>query len=669
MLKRGRIAAIILTLVIIITNSSILRAQYDKDYFFWIGRNHMINNDYRGAIDVLNSLLRFDDNSYEAYFLRGIAKYNLNDLLGADADFTIALDKNPVFTNAYVNRAITRSRLGNYDDALRDFEEAIELRPDMPNPYYSRGVTRLLNGQAEEAIKDFDEFIKYEKLVADAFVNRGVCYLYLRDTLQAMENFNTAVRTNRNSSTAYTRRGTLHLQRGNMQQAEADFDKAINNDSTYLLSFFNRSLVYNDTQRPLLALSDLDRVIELDSTSSLSFFNRAIVRTQVGDYNRALEDYNKVVGYSPNNVLAYFYRANLLTQLGEIEHAEQDYTQAIKLYPDFANAYMYRSNIRYMLGNSSAAKKDRNIAERKISEHQSKLKDSTYSIYSDTTYRFDRLLSFDSNFSGSKFENLSLQGGGGNSLTLIPLLRFSLERVDTTALPDVNRYEPTEMRLFAEAIGNSSLTINDGKSLFSPEELIEFNKANGERVRKEPDSWQRLFESAVSQSLIKQYTNAVNTYSAAIALNPINPFLYLNRSTTQAEMIDFISSIDNSYQRISVDSDPANRLNSSRQARSYNYDEALSDLNIVLKLLPDFAYAYYNRANLLTLSGKLPEAYDDYTRAIEEYPAFAEAYYNRGVIQIFMNDTRKGCIDISKAGELGIVEAYAILEEYARDIK
>ena len=70
-----------------------------------------------------------------------------------------------------------------------------------------------------------------------------------------------------------------------------------------------------------------------------------------------------------------------------------------------------------------------------------------------------------------------------------------------------------------------------------------------------------LFERAVTQSLIKQYTNSVSTYSSAIELNPSNPFLYLNRSTTRAEMIDFISSIDNSYQRITIDSDPANRLN------------------------------------------------------------------------------------------------------------
>ena len=89
----------------------------------------------------------------------------------------------------------------------------------------------------------------------------------------------------------------------------------------------------------------------------------------------------------------------------------------------------------------------------------------------------------------------------------------------------------------------------------------------------------------------------MNTFSTAIEINPSNPFLYLNRSTTRAEMIDFISSIDNSYQRISIDSDPANRLNNNSK-RTYSYDEAVADLNKAVKLFPDFAEAYYNRANL-----------------------------------------------------------------------
>ena len=58
-------------------------------------------------------------------------------------------------------------------------------------------------------------------------------------------------------------------------------------------------------------------------------------------------------------------------------------------------------------------------------------------------------------------------------------------------------------------------------------------------------------------------------------------------------------------------------------------------------------------------------AFADYSKAIELNPWFAEAYYNRGLIQIFMKDTRKGCLDISKAGELGIDGAYEVLRRYA----
>jgi tetratricopeptide (TPR) repeat protein len=129
-------------------------------------------------------------------------------------------------------------------------------------------------------------------------------------------------------------------------------------------------------------------------------------------------------------------------------------------------------------------------------------------------------------------------------------------------------------------------------------------------------------------------------------------------------MIDFISSIDNSYQRITIDSDPANRLHNSG-SRTYNYDEAIADLNSAARLYPEFAYIYYNRGNLHALSGDMAAAYDDYTRAIELAPELADAYFNRGLVQIYMKDTRKGCIDLSKAGELGIKEAYAIIKRYS----
>ena len=496
-------------------------AQYNREYFFWVGRSCMMNNDYQEAIRTLNTLLRFDEDAFEGYFLRGIAKYNLDDLLGAEADFSTAIRLNPVYTQAYTYRAITRSRLGNYDDALQDFREAIDLRPDLPGPYYSRGVTRLLNQQFKEAIDDFDKFIRQENKVADAFICRGLSYLHLKDTVRAYDNFNTAIRTNRENPGGYNRRGGLYMEQKRFAEAEADFNKAIECDSAYLLSYFNRALVYSDTNRPMLALADFDKVIQLDSTNSLTYFNRAMLRTQIGDYNRALDDYDKVALYSPNNVLVYYNRAGVYAQLGELEKAIDDYSSAIKLYPDFANAYIYRGRLRELLRDPQGAKKDRDTAQKKIAEYRSRLSDSTYSIYADTTQRFDRLLSFDSKFSGGSFDRITGHNGGHEEMRLLPLFKFTLMRPDT--VPTVERYHVQRVEDFRKRVDNEYLTLSWRESNIPADTLVMLDKQYVEELKSDRASWTVLFERGVTQSLIKQYTNAVNTFSVGHRAEPEQP--------------------------------------------------------------------------------------------------------------------------------------------------
>ena len=657
--------AILLTAALVLPAKS--HAQYDRNYIYWVGQQCMVKNNYREAIDLLNVLLRHDPKDFDAHFLRGIAKYNMDDLLGADSDFSKAVELNPVFTGAFYYRAITRSRLGNYDDALNDFQQAIELRPDLPDPYYSRGVTRLLNQQFEEAIADFNKFIRFEKRHVAAYINRGTSYLYLNDTIKAFEDFNTAIRTNREDPDGYNRRGALYMAQERYNDACNDFDMAVKCDTTFLPGYFNRALTHSYLHRPMQSLSDFDRVIALDSTSALGYFNRAIVRTEIGDYNRALEDFNRVATLSPDNVLVYYNRAMLHTRLGDIRAAIDDYSRAIELYPDFANAYLGRSLLRRSQRDVAGAERDRLMAERKIAEYRSRLKGSTYSIYADTTQRFDRLLSFESNLMERNFERIAstISTSGRDELTLIPMFRFTLLRAnDNSADRRARRYHTQRVRDFIAKVDNPLLKLDCRISNIAPDSLLLIDRSIAAEIQGmgDPD-WITLFERGISQSLIKQYTSAVNSFSEAIQLNPANPFLYINRATTRAEMIDFISSIDNSYQSITLDSDPAKRLHNNT-TRTYSYDEAIEDINKAIKLYPELAEAYYNRANLMAISGKLPEAYDDYTRAIELDANMGEAYYNRGLVQIFMKDTRKGCMDLSKAGELGIEAAYRVLSEF-----
>ena len=83
--------------------------------------------------------------------------------------------------------------------------------------------------------------------------------------------------------------------------------------------------------------------------------------------------------------------------------------------------------------------------------------------------------------------------------------------------------------------------------------------------------------------------------------------------------------------------------------------------------MPDFPYIHYNLGNLYCLSDDLPEAINQYTKAIEQYPYLPEAYYNRGLVLIYLKDKAKGCIDLSKAGELGVADAYPVIKKYCTE--
>lgn len=655
--------SIVIVFVVSVLSGLSSSAQINKDYFYYMGHNYLVDNNYEDAIRTLNALIKADPDAYEAYFMRGIAKYNLDDMFGAEQDFTTTVEKNPVYTMAYYNRAITRLKIGNNDDALNDFAEVISLRPDFSAAFFSRGVAYLQLKRYEDAIKDFDEFISRDDKVVDAYINRGTSYLFLKDTVRAQADYDKAVRTNIYDQRSYNTRGMLYLQREEYDKAMEDFDHAIKLDSTYAHAYFNKALTYANTSHPVEAIENFTHVLEIDSTNALTYFNRAITRSQIGDYNNALADYDQVSKYVPNNVLVYYNRAGVKIRLGDLDGALSDYTKAIGLYPDFANAYINRSMVRAMKGDPAGARQDQYTADMKIAEYRSKLNDSTFSIYADTSRKFSQLLAFDSKLTDGRAVGTS---DDNTRIKMLPQFRFTLLR-EETGNAGINIARPYFHEALTKFLADTDIpyiALSTKGTDISPDSIMMLDKQVSERLAATKPDVNGLFEKGITQGLIKQYTNSVNIYGEAIEKDPSNPFLYFNRAVIRSEMIDFVSSISMPVQRLSVDGDPTVVVNTTPR-RTYNYDEAIADLNKAAKLLPDFAHIYYNRGNLQVASGRLTEAYDNYSKAIELYPDFAEAYYNRGLVQIYMKDVQKGSLDISKAGELGIKEAYVVLRRYA----
>jgi tetratricopeptide (TPR) repeat protein len=101
--------------------------------------------------------------------------------------------------------------------------------------------------------------------------------------------------------------------------------------------------------------------------------------------------------------------------------------------------------------------------------------------------------------------------------------------------------------------------------------------------------------------------------------------------------------------------------------RSYDYTDAIDDMKAAAETLKDLPYAYYNLGNLYCLSSEHISSIDNYTKAIERYPYMGDAYFNRGLVLIYLKDKEKGCIDLSRAGELGVQDAYGVIKKYCED--
>ena len=628
-------------------------AQYNKRYIAWASRNMLAEDNYKDAIEILNVLLRSDKESYEAYFLRGYAKLGLGDLLGAKSDLTKALDINEVYTEAYHYRGIVAAELGNYEDAERDLSSAIDLRPDIVGSYYSRGVTHLRNKQWVKALVDFDMVLRHTDKDAQTHINRGIAHLGLRDTLSAHECFDKAIRTNRDYTEGYNQKAMLLMSEGKDEEALEMYNMAIKCDSTYIQPLFNRAIVYCNLERYKEAIEDYERVLELDPYITGAHFNLAITHSERGNYSEALANYDKVIEHAPENVKAYYNRAGVLMRMDRDLEALSDYSKAIELYPDFANAYLQRAIVKDKLRDKVGAGRDRAIAERKIAEYEARLEEDPegLTLYADTSKHFNLLVSFESRLAERKLTEESAE-----SATLRKMYRWAL-----------GAPESSESHHYYNALVEECPVGSDPRITFSnePTELPEEEvaKINEEFSAKAYESVESLFRWGISQLTMRQYTSSLGILTEALRLDPTNAMLYLNRAVARAEMIDFISSVGFT-ERITLEDNMTQRAHTKR---TYNYDEAIADLTMAAELAPDVAYIYYNRANLYALSGRMPEAYDDYTRALTLAPYLAEAYFNRGLVQLLMKDTQKGAMDLSKAGELGIKEAYGILKRYQKN--
>ena len=638
-------------------------SQLNHKHFILMGRIDLSEENYSEAIYNFNKAIIAKPNDFEGYFLRGIAKYSLNDFIGAVDDFTKTLDIHPLYVRAYHYRGISNDRLGNYADAKDDYNKAIKLDPFDPELHIALGSTRLHLNEFETAIASFDTALIINPNNANAYINRGVAKRFLNKLDEAVEDLNKAVYYDFFNIEAIIRRGIIQMEREKYQEALLDFNNALKMDNDNPIIFFNRGTVQLNLGDTMAALKDYERVNNLDERNALTYFNRAIIYGQMKEDDIALALFDKVIEINPNNIYGYFNRGILYYKMNELDNAEDDFTKVIELFPDFIDAWVNRSVIRYEKGDIEGSESDRLKSKEiinLISENDKNI-DSLYKVYSESI-DYDRIIAFDSDFSNGD------KGGKLAQFSSVNVKPFGNYIVGVIEFDAKNKNK----RHFTDATLSHLNESKDLNGLNLAYVQIDFfdeshqSLLNDSIIENVKDKDLSIFLEGLSNYEIHNYQHSERNFYSLIDNNIYEIYAGINIASLQKDKAELVLANQNYNDPISINQKTTVKRTIKAQTKP-DYNQALNTLTELAVKNSSNAFIWYNLGNTHLQMQEFHKAIDDYTQAIKYEKNLADAYYNRGLTLLFLGEKKLANSDLSKAGELGIKEAYAVMKRFIND--
>ena len=611
------------------------------------GKRAVFDKQYPKAIGHFNTIIATYDDLYEAYFFRGVAKFSLGDFIGAEQDFNKAIEIKPYYPKAYHYRALTKDRLKQFHLALQDYNKAIDQEPNSPHTYINRGIAKVLLKYYYSAIDDCKYSIKLNPNLENSYLCLGAAKIGLEDYEGAIEDYNEALTFNRFNEDTYSKRGSAKLELKKYDEALMDFNEALRIDSNSTFAYFNRALLFSEWDKNEASLSDYNKVIALEPSNALAYFNRAILKSKMEDPEAAILDYNTVEKLNPKNVLTLFNRAMLKYNLGDMKGALSDYSKSIEIFPEFGEAYFNRAIIRRSQGDYIGAEKDYSMAAY-INEK------NKINAFGGTD--IDKFIELDAEFDSKRYNRDKIQHKFVDvQLTDKYVISFHYGLEDST---EKKTFFFNPLNTYNKEHDNSpTFVIVNEESKLSPDDIYALLNILDDLIKDKPDDSHFYFNRAVLKGRIEDYNGAIEDYNRAIELKPDFTFAYFGRANIRVDLIELLNSF------------ATNEKSNTDKEGSYNenYTYVVKDYQKTIELDKEFSYAWHNLANFHVSMNQFTEAISCYSSAIEnslKTPVPPETYFNRGLIHIYLKENKQACLDLGKAGELGVVDAYNVIKRY-----
>ena len=676
--RSGLTAKGVLTALAVVLSLLPAKAQLNTDRIIAIGRNALYFDDYVLSIQYFNQVIKLKPYLPDPFLLRAVAKVQLGDYQGGLRDIDQAIELNPFNPGYYYTRGYIYRQLDDYEQAKSDFNKALSFSPENKTYLLLRADVCARLQEYESAQADIDFLLHREPQSAALLFEKGVICISRKDTACALDCFSKTVQYDTQNPANWSALGMVQSMVENDDEALKNLSQAIKLGSQWAGDYVNRGIIYYRKHNFRNALADYDKAIQLAPNDAQCYYNRGVMRQELGDKNNALSDFEKALSLDPSRAEYLYQKAMILMELKQWKQAVSCFDELIERYPYFIPSYYLAAQAKTALGEGKAAYRYRQTAyelEQKKDSIQSAISNQQSTINTGVKVAQSQPQKKDNR---KEFSSRVAQNQAEETAKIGSDMRGHIQNkyVDVINQPNIylSYYHPSTINssfinssfnhnpLFLDAFNHQRIlpaplhvTLQD---ITLTAEMVNqhFERINRLTNQLERElSFQAFFARAMEFALVQDYSSAIDDCTRAIQLANNS-----DEHTDEMEIVMLFCRANWRY-RLYEYQRSAGELTS---LSPMDYEIMLRDYDYILQLMPDMTYACYNKANILCSQKEFTEAIRYYTKAIEYDPDFAEAYFNRGLTYIFIGKDKEGLDDLSKAGELGIYQAYNLLTRF-----